>query len=201
MGDGMAHAYVDTTKQGRERYSGPMTYAKLGEAAIDLAWARTNEPEGEDSGAFDLWWLHALDQSWWASWMELYRQEAREIYESVLKTMRADVPEQRTDALTRLEQMLRRRFFAAQDDAAALISEARKEMEALEIAKNTVQRRLAVAHETINSLSSKSSEALRMGQQQGRVELAQEILTEIDKNGLRDIEATLRAIVDMDAGQ
>lgn len=54
---------------------------------------------------------------------------------------------------------------------------------------------------TLTEWSNRASLALRSGQQQGRVELAQEILAEIDKHGLRDVEATLRAIVDMDAGQ
>lgn len=215
----MAHAYVDTTKQGRERYSGPMTYGKLGEAAIDLAWARTKEPDGEDAGSFDLWWLDALDQPWWAPWMEQYRQEAREIYESALKAMRAETTEQQPDALTRLEAHMPNLAFRHNEDrivVAHCISKARMEMEMLRTSRaiaddarpdmgerlTLADKRLEAAQATCNTLSAKASESLRMGQQQGRVELAQAVLGVIgDGYTANGVAEWLRSIADEDAGQ
>jgi hypothetical protein len=85
--------------------------------------------------------------------------------------------EQQPDALTRLEEAINQHGGARiRALTNALLSEARKEMEALQRKHEMLTKRLEVTQETCNNLSAKSAEALRMGQQQGRVELAQEIL-------------------------
>jgi hypothetical protein len=110
-------------------------------------------------------------------------------------------PQEQPDALTRLERHMPMRPLPGDEDGAdegwgdavaILISEARKEMEALRKeldgarALNDGLRVECRRHaEAATSLSNKSSEALRMGQQQGRVELAQEIL-EADMDGKRE---------------
>ncbi len=114
--------------------------------------------------------------------------------------MTTNETQQQPDALTRLERHAAdasrkrpadgfggaSRAFEEQwyRDAISLISEARKEMEALasrnanlDVENTSLAQRLATSQETCNRLSAKASEALRMGQQQGRVELAQEVLT------------------------
>jgi hypothetical protein len=211
----MANVYIDTTKQGRDRYSGPATYGGLGEEAINLAWERRSEAPIGDEMAIDLWWLNALDQPWWEAWMEEFRIEAREVYESALKAMRAEsVTESRPDALTRLGRLMKT---GGNDPLVRmgldLISEARREMEALRRERDALaesRRRIMETveekesqrrglQERVDSLSNKSSEALRMGQQQGRVELAEEILS--DHGVHPTLKAYLDSIIDRDAGQ
>jgi hypothetical protein len=87
-----------------------------------------------------------------------------------------------------------------------LVSEARKEMEALRqeliAALNDKAALRATMQERIDSFSNKSSEALRMGQQQGRVELAQEILANARLSTIPLwLSQMLKGLVTEDAGQ
>jgi hypothetical protein len=120
-----------------------------------------------------------------------------------------EMQEQQPDALTRLE---RHAASASRDrppsgfggserafeerwyrEAMDLISEARKEMEAL-------REKCSIATRAAQMMSGKSSEALRMGQQQGRVELAQELL-ESWPYMPADIRSYLEPLVTEDANQ
>lgn len=102
-----------------------------------------------------------------------------------------ETQDQQPDALTRLEQTINAHGGARiRALTNAILSEARKEMEALRNERNGLaesRRRLMevvqsaedhrrALQDRINALSAKASKALRMGQQQGQVELAQDLL-------------------------
>lgn len=109
-----------------------------------------------------------------------------------------EMQEKQPDALARLERKAREygAHGLVQDPCLALISEARKEMEEL---RETLEASRAVCR----NLSGRSSEALRMGQQQGRAELAQELIAMMEDKNTKgsDIVAFIRSIVSEDAGQ
>jgi hypothetical protein len=114
------------------------------------------------------------------------------------------------DALTRLERLLMGDSFDWTSTPAALVvlEEAREEMEALRDEatqmrnERDAQRKLKLlADDVAATLSGQSSETLRMGQQQGRAELAQELIALIDETGFLDVERMLHDLVDEDAGQ
>lgn len=118
---------------------------------------------------------------------------------------------QQPDALTRLERHLsesgvvgaKMGHIAWHDIAGHILSEARKEMEALRKERDSLHWRFDASQEAVNALSAKSSEALRMGQQQGRVELAQEILESLGEARVLDnaLQTLLESIVSEDANR
>lgn len=95
-----------------------------------------------------------------------------------------ETQDQQPDALTRLEQTINAHGGARiRALTNAILSEARKEMEALRLERKRMaisvyeaEEKLAQANNTASRLSAKASDSLRMGQQQGRVELAQDLL-------------------------
>jgi len=134
------------------------------------------------------------------------------------------------DALTRLEEAIKslgdlsdsRTQSAMCEEAMSIHSDARKEMEGLR-AENELLRgdvsmwmgrerkallecsaaetKLTHANATAATLSNKMGDSVRQGQQQGRVELAQEILQMIFESGYIDTERHLQRIVGEDAGK